>query len=418
MHPCRKCGKKRLLQNEEFFLTMAFWMLAAPAALWLVILMLPWRPWACREVLEADEDIREPDLSDIAVLVPARNEEKTIGPVLRGLMRQGKGLAIVMIDDESTDGTRNIACSVSSRITIVNGTPPPPGWTGKLWALEQGRMHAHTRLTMLLDADIELRPGTLWAMLKKMRRHDLSMLSLMAAPNMAGTWEQLLMPAFIYFFKMVYPFSLSNRPGTGVAAAAGGCMLLESRILDEIGGFAVIRSAIIDDCALASHIKAAGHPIWIGLTHAAVSLRSGGLADIGNMIARTAFTQLRYSFFALLGCSVMLLAAYGLPVGGLFFSGWAFTLSLAVLLAMIASYLPVLRFYGRSFLWAPAMPLIATYYLMMTWVSAARYRKGERSRWKGRSYPALFTNTAASLPVSLSLSVPSRADRDNYHADS
>jgi len=395
---------------------MAFWMLVVPAALWLVILVLPWRPWACREVLEADEDVREPDLSDVTVLVPARNEEKTIGPVLRGLMRQGKGLTIVMIDDESTDGTRSIACSVSSRIAIVNGTPPPPDWTGKLWALEQGRMHAHTRLTMLLDADIELRPGTLHAMLEKMRRHGLSMVSLMAAPNMSGFWERLLMPAFIHFFKMVYPFSLSNRPGTGVAAAAGGCMLLETRVLDEIGGFAAIRGAIIDDCALASHIKAAGHPIWIGLTHAAVSLRSGGLADIGNMIARTAFTQLHYSFLALLGCSVMLLVAYAIPVGGLFLSGRAFTLSLAALLAITVTYLPVLRFYDRSFSWALAMPLIAAYYLTMTWVSAARYRKGERSRWKGRSYPALFTNTATPLLVPLSATNPCSDVRKHGYA--
>ncbi len=368
---------------------MAWWILpAVSASLWGIVLFLPWRPWTCAEVLEAREGDCVHDLDDITVLIPARNEEKTIGRVLHHLLRQGRGLKVVLIDDESEDGTRRMAAAVDDGITIVTGKPLPPGWTGKLWALEQGRAYVRTRLTALLDADIALEDGTLATMRREMLKRRLSMLSLMAAPAMERMWEKVMMPAFIYFFKMVYPFSLANRPTSRVAAAAGGCMLLDTRILSEVGGFAAVRGAIIADCSLASIFKRAGHPVWIGLTHTATSLRSGGLRDLGDMIARTAYTQLHYSFPALLGCTAALLAVYWLPVIGLMLPGTASTVAaLAALSLMAVTYLPVLRFYRRSPLWSLAQPLISAWYLLMTWLSAIRYWRGERSRWKGRSYP-------------------------------
>ncbi len=366
---------------------LAWWVpTALSAVLWCLILFLPWWPWACREVLEPDESGSNPDLSVITVLVPARNEEKTIGMVLHGLTRQGQGLRIILIDDESSDATKKVARAAGSGITVIDGSAPPEGWSGKLWALEQGRVLVRTPFTLLLDADIELRPGILDAILKKMRRHNLAMTSLMAAPNMSSFWEKAVMPAFVYFFKLLYPFALSNRGGTGVAAAAGGCILLRTRILDEIGGFSSIRGALIDDCALALRVKSAGRRIWLGLTHAAISRRSAGLAELGNMVARTAFTQLRFSALLLAGCTALLTLAFLVPPAGLFLPGGAFALSLIAMLVMGVSYLPVLEFYGRSRLWSLVLPLIAAWYLAMTWLSAYRYWKGERSRWKGRSY--------------------------------
>jgi len=354
--------------------------------LWLTILVLPWQPWRCREVLEADEEGVSPDMSDITVLIPARNEEQSIAAVLRGVARQGNGIHVVMVDDESTDGTRRTALDTLEGISIINGTAPPEGWSGKLWGLEQGYEHVHTPLILLLDADIELQAGMIQTMLNKMRQDELSMVSLMAAPNMSSIRERALMPAFIYFFKLLYPFALSNKPGTGIAAAAGGCVLLQKRILNEIGGFSVIKDAMIDDCALAKHIKSAGHRIWVGLTHGVISLRHGSMADMRNMVARTAFTQLHYSWLLLLGCTALLALAYLVPLTGLFLPEWAFVVSLTALFAMCISYLPVLKFYERFPLWALLLPLIAAWYLAMTWLSAFRYWKGERSRWKGRSY--------------------------------
>jgi len=373
-------------------MTVPLWMLMASMLLWLTILMLPWQPWRCREVLEADKEDVSPDMSDITVLIPARNEEQAIAAVLRGVARQGNGIHVVMVDDESTDDTRRAALDAMEGVSIISGTAPPEGWSGKLWALEQGYTHVHTPLILLLDADIELQAGGLRAMLNKMCQDELSMVSLMAAPNMSSIQERALMPAFIYFFKLLYPFALSNKPGTGIAAAAGGCMLLQTRILNEIGGFSVIKNAIIDDCALAKCIKSAGHRIWTGLTHGAISLRGGSVTDMGNMVARTAFTQLHYSRLLLIGCTALLTIAYLVPIVGLFLSGWAFAASLAALFAICISYLPILEFYERSPLWALFLPLIAVWYLVMTWLSAFRYWKGERSRWKGRSYPVLFMN--------------------------
>jgi len=359
--------------------------------LWLALLILPWQSWRCREVLEVNKE-GSPDMSDTTVLIPARNEEQAIAAALRGVARQGNGIHVVMVDDESTDDTQQAALDTMEGISIINGTAPPEGWSGKLWALEQGYKHVHTPYILLLDADIELQAGMIQAMFNKMHQDELSMVSLMAAPNMSSILEKALMPAFIYFFKLVYPFALSNKPGTGIAAAAGGCMLLQTRILNEIGGFSVIKNAIIDDCALAKCIKSAGHRIWIGLTHGAISLRGGSVTDMGNMVARTAFTQLHYSRLLLIGCTALLAIAYLVPIAGLFLSGWAFAASLAALFAICISYLPILEFYERSPLWALFLPLIAMWYLAMTWLSAFRYWKGERSRWKGRSYSVLFMN--------------------------
>jgi len=367
-------------------MTVPLWMLMASMLLWLSILMLPWQPWRCREVLEADKEGMSPDMRDITVLIPARNEEQAIAAVLRGVARQGNGIHVVMVDDESTDGMRQVALDAMEGISIINGTAPPEGWSGKLWALEQGYEHVRTPFVLLLDADIELQAGMIQAMLNKMHQDELSMVSLMAAPNMSSIHEKVLMPAFIYFFKLLYPFALSNKPGTGIAAAAGGCMLLRTQILNEIGGFSVIKDAIIDDCALAKCIKSAGHRIWIGLTHGATSLRHGSVTDMGNMVARTAFTQLHYSWQLLIGCTALLTIAYLIPFTGLFLPGWALAASLTALFAMCISYFPVLEFYRRSLLWALLLPLIAVWYLAMTWLSAFRYWKGERSRWKGRTY--------------------------------
>jgi len=374
-------------------MTMLLWMPLASMLLWFVVLTLPWRPWLCREKLEAVGEDVQPEADNITVLIPARNEEKTIAAVLLGVARQGSCIHVVMVDDESTDDTRRVARKTMKDAIIVRGTQPPDGWTGKLWALEQGYAHVKTPLTLLLDADIKLQPGVIHAMLNKMQENKLSMVSLMAAPDMHGIPERLLMPAFIYFFKLLYPFALSNREGTGVAAAAGGCLLLKTRLLDETGGFTAIRGAIIDDCTLAKRIKSFGHRIWIGLTHDVVSLRHNSVRDMGNMVARTAYTQLRHSWILLTGCTAVLIVAYLVPVISLFLPGWAYAVAMTTLFFMGISYLPVLKFYGRSPLWALFLPLISVWYLTMTWLSAFRYWKGEKSRWKGRSYPAMNSDT-------------------------
>jgi hopene-associated glycosyltransferase HpnB len=362
---------------------------APGAVIWLIILLLPWRPWSTRERLEGDGDSPAVDTRDLTVLIPARNEAPQIGRTLAAIREQAPEISVVMVDDRSDDGTAEAAASAGlAKLRIVRGGAMPSGWTGKLWALDQGLAVVDTPLTLLLDADIELAPGIIAALLEKRRRDGLQMVSLMATLETLGFWKKLLLPAFVYFFKLLYPFRLSNSSLSWVAAGAGGCVLIETDVLHEIGAFTSLKGELIDDCALAAKVKAAGHGIWTGLSHSVFSHRRyGGLGSIWAMVARTAFTQLRYSPLLLAGCVAVLSWAFWLPVIGLVAGDQAGRLlSLAALIGMIATYLPTLRFYSLSPFWALLLPLTGTLYLAMTVDSARRYYQGVRSTWRGRVY--------------------------------
>ena len=359
------------------------------AAIWLTILLLPWRPWSTCEVLDVSSPLPEVDLGDITVLIPARNEAETIKATLPALTAQGRGLNIILIDDQSSDGTGQVARkAMDENLLIIKGESLPSGWTGKLWALEQGRGHIKTPFTLLLDADIEPLPGIIGELKRAMQERDVQLISLMAELRMETFWERLLMPAFIYFFKLLYPFRLSNTGTSRVAAAAGGCILLETRLLHEIGGFDSLRGELIDDCALARRIKTLGYKTWIGLTHSVRSIRQyEKLRTIWEMVARTAFTQLYYSGLVLALCTAVMVLSFVVPGLGLFLpSGMAKFFSALGLTIMILCYLPTLKFYGLPGRWALALPLIGILYLAMTWTSAMRYWLGGGSHWKGRAY--------------------------------
>lgn len=357
------------------------------ALIWLIILCLPWRPWRNGEVLEAAEGERVCRLNDVTVVIPARNEAAVIASTLKALSHQGEGLKVILVDDASTDATAAQAKRSSDLpLKIIPGARLPPGWSGKLWALEQGVKEVKTPYTLLLDADIKLDPGLISQLRQKMAQEKVQLVSLMASLRMEGFWEKLLLPAFVYFFKMVYPFRLANSKSTRFAAAAGGCILLETRAIQAIGGFAAIKDALIDDCALAKKVKASGYKTWTGLSRSVHSVRAyTHLEEIWDMVARNAFTQLRYSGWLLAVCTGLLILLFWLPLIGLF-SASVRWLSLFAFAGMVGSYLPTLRFYRRNWLWALALPAIGALYLAMTWSSALRFWRGERSRWKGRIY--------------------------------
>lgn len=361
----------------------------AGALIWLIILLLPWRPWSTRERLDSASSERELDLSDLVVLVPARNEARVLSQSLRALGAQGSGLKIVVVDDQSTDGTGSVARSAPvSNLVLVQGKPLPHGWTGKLWALEQGKPYLDRPLTLLMDADVELLPGLISRLRKKLQQERAGLVSLMVQLSTATFWERLLLPAFIYFFKLLYPFRLANTRASRVAAAAGGCILIETRLLLEVGAFASFRNALIDDCMLARRVKDRGYRTWIGLTRSAISRRPhGGLGPLWRTVVRTAFTQLRYSYWWLLLCTILMGTAFVAPLFGfLATSVWINGAAGFAYAAMAMSYLPALRFYGLPGYFALALPIIGGLYLLMTWHSAFRYSRGEHSRWKGRAY--------------------------------
>jgi hopene-associated glycosyltransferase HpnB len=369
-------------------------------SMWVGLLLLPWQSWRNREVREAEGNAKKESLGDITVLIPARNEAEVIGRTMASVAAQGTDLKILLIDDCSTDGTADLARQAAGdSLRILPGKPLPGGWVGKLWALEQGRSLVDTQKTLLLDADIELAPGILPALRAAMRREDLAFVSLMAMPPMGTFREKLLMPAFVYFFKLLYPFALANRPSSNVAAAAGGCILLETRLFEEFGGFETMKDAVIDDCELARRVKSTGNRIWVGLSRSVRSLRPyGSLREIGNMVARTAYTQLRYSKALLALCTLAIGAAFWVPIVAIFSTNSAAAwLAAGAILIMVLSYLPTLGFYGRSPIWALCLPMIATFYLFMTWTSAVRFFRGERTRWKGRVYDGSMGMRKATL---------------------
>lgn len=362
---------------------------AAALVLWLALLLAPWQPWRCRETLapEAD-DAREDDPvgGRVTVLIPARNEADVIGGTLEALATAAPDAPVIVVDDQSEDGTaEQVRNHGNANVCLLGGTPPPAGWTGKLWALEQGLKQVETPRVLLLDADIRLAPGLPAALINKARA-GYSLVSVLAEPSWQGIWARWLMPAYVYFFQLVYPFALANKPGAPVAAAAGGVVLVDCDALRRIGGFSAWRDTIIDDCTLARHMKHAGHANYLGLSRAATSTRQQGFRSLATMVARTAYVQLRESPAILVTVTLLMLLVYAVPLAALVFAGPARWLGLAAWVALTASYVPTLAYYNSNIIAAPLLPAVATLYLGMTWFSALRSWFGTRSAWKGRRY--------------------------------
>lgn len=366
------------------------------AILWLSVMLVPWQSWRNDQVLRLGDEAgagqsSASDLRDTTVVIPARNEASIIGRAVGALASQGDGLQVLVVDDSSTDGTADVARALPGlAVRIIQGQSLPDGWAGKLWALEQGVCQVETPLTLLMDADIVLEPGVIAALKAQMRRGPYQLVSVMATLHMRSFWEKLLNPAFIYFFKMLYPFRLANGRNPRFYAAAGGCIMVETQALRASGGLASIQGELIDDCALARQVKRAGFRIWIGQSRAVQSVRPyQGLGELWNMVARSAYTQLGYSIWVLLLTTLTIVTLFVVPLLGSLWPGVVPWLRLSAALAwvlMIASYLPTLHYYGLSLLWAGLMPVVGALYVGMTWSSAIRYWRGERSRWKGRVY--------------------------------
>lgn len=368
---------------------------------WSIVLALPWQPHRIRERLEASGELA--DLSEVTALIPARNEGAVIRASLTALLEQGGGLEVVVIDDESDDRTAEIAASVldesspsdgepASTLKLIRAEPLPPGWGGKLWALEQGFAGVTRPYTLLLDADIVLARGTLATLLKKMRASNVRLVSIMARLRCENLWERLLVPPFIFFFKLLYPFSRVNDENDATAAAAGGCMLVRTAVLRDVGAFGSIRGELIDDCALAHRVKQAGYPIWLAMSGSVESRREyRTFQDFWQMVTRTAFTQLGFSPAALLATSLLMLLAFVVPAAILVLdpyltAGPASLAALAAVIAMALAYWPMVRFYELSWPWVLTLPLAASLYLLMTWGSALNYWRGTQATWKNRHY--------------------------------
>jgi hopene-associated glycosyltransferase HpnB len=320
-----------------------------------------------------------PPQPNVTAVIPARNEAAVVARSLESLAGQCR---IVLVDDNSSDGT---GATAQRYAEVVRGSEPPAGWTGKLWAVSQGvaQAGASSNYLLLTDADIVHSPGNVASLVERAQSGGYDLVSYMVELRCESLAERALIPAFVFFFFLLYPPAQIRNPRSKTAGAAGGCILIRREMLEGAGGIAAIRGELIDDCALARIVKNAGGRIWLGASRSAVSIREyDTFGEVGRMISRTAFTQLRYSAIILAGTVAGLAFVYLLPpslavVGNPY--------GAAAWLLMTAAYFPAIRLYRRSPLWAPLLPLVAVFYMSCTMASAIQYWRGRGGAWKGRS---------------------------------
>lgn len=363
-------------------------------AAWFYLFALHGGFWRSRPVLER----RAPrGNATVAVVVPARNEAEHIADSIASLIAQRyEGpLRIVLVDDNSTDRTGEIAATIESRgrLSIITGTPLPPAWSGKMWAVHQGLSSLaaqQANFILLTDADVVHAPDHVAALVSKAEREGLDLVSEMVRLNCETTAERTLIPAFIFFFQMLYPFAWVNDVRKRTAGAAGGTMLLRRSAIERVQGVSRIQTKLIDDCALAREIKQSGGSVWLGHSEMARSMRVYAEArDVWNMIARTAYEQLGHSLPVLAGCVLGMALLYLAPVVlAIAAHGAARWYASIAWFLMAFCFQPTLRRYQRFPLWGLALPGIAAFYVCATIDSAVRFYRGRGGGWKERVYPA------------------------------
>ncbi|MGP0128521.1 MAG: glycosyltransferase [cyanobacterium endosymbiont of Rhopalodia musculus] len=380
--------------------------------IWLYLLLFRGKFWLSNQKIDP-EKISLTTYPSVCAVIPARNEADVLPVSLKSLLNQDYlgDFKIILVDDQSDDGTAEIAHQLATtfhktdRLTVISGQLLSSGWSGKLWAMEQGikyikEQHLHPDYILFTDADIEHHQTNLRELVGKSQQENLALTSLMVRLRCQSIWEQFLIPAFVFFFEKLYPFLWVNDPHHKMAAAAGGCILIRKDILERVGGLEIVRQALIDDCSLAAAVKLklqeiSENPpqgIWLGLSEKTCSLRPyDSLKTIWDMVARTAYTQLNYSPLLLIGTVMGLTLIYIVPPVSLIWGlvvGNRLIASLGGItwLLMSISYLPTLRLYKTSLLWSISLPAISFLYLLMTIDSALRHWRGKGGRWKGRVY--------------------------------
>jgi hopene-associated glycosyltransferase HpnB len=352
---------------------------------WLYLFFAHGKFWQSAPELPPSTPLEHPDVD---IIVPARDEAHTVGSVIGSLLAQDYGgiFRVILVDDNSTDGTAALA-GMATRLTVISLHSKPAEWSGKLWALSQGVAASRAPVLMFTDADIVHDPRHLSSLVAKLLQSELDLVSEMVRLNCASLAERALVPAFVYFFQLLYPFNRVNDPHSPVAAAAGGTVLIRRAALQRIGGIDAIKDSLIDDVALAKLVKKSGS-IFLGHSGLAKSIRPyAKFADIWHMISRTAFTQLRHSVVTLALTLLALALVWLAPAAAILLGhGWQSAFGLIALGLAAISYVPTLARYGRNRLWALALPLIALFYMAATLGSALDHWRGRGARWKNRAY--------------------------------
>ena len=367
--------------------------------IWLYLALFHGRFWHADQRLD-DEVSDLSEWPDVAIVIPARNEAKTIKRTVRSLLNQrysGK-LSTIVVNDNSDDDTEAEALAAAlisqekERLSVLSGQALKEGWVGKMWAVSQGiKAVDASKYILLTDADIDHEPYSIQKLVDKAEAEGLGLVSQMVRLECTSFWGELLIPAFVYFFQKLYPFPWVNDPDSRLAGAAGGCMLVKREDLAAAGGIARIKDKVIDDCSLAAIIKPI-RPIWLGLAENTKSIRPyDDLASIWGMVARTAYVQLRFNPLLLLGTIILMMLIYVLPVVAVVVGIWVQNGALMMLggstwLIMCWTFLPTLDLYNKSAFWSVLLPLSGFLYTLMTFDSARRHYLGRGGAWKGRTY--------------------------------
>jgi hopene-associated glycosyltransferase HpnB len=375
---------------------LAYAVALVPFGIWCTLLLGRGKFWVVRDQLHPRALPPITGQPRIVVVIPARDEERTIGGTVRSLLRQDVPPAtILVVDDNSSDRTAETARRAaaeeeqSERLEVISGRDLIPGWTGKLWALSQGVERAaelSPDFLLFTDADIVHQPDSLAKLISLAQHGEFDLVSFMVRLSCETTPEKLLIPPFVFFFLLLYPPAWIRSSRHRTAGAAGGCVLIRPLALGRAGGLEAIRSQVIDDCALARVVKRSGGRISLNLTNSASSERRYETwGELEDMIARTAFNQLRHSALLLFATLAGLFVTYLLPVGLLFSGRLSLAMAgLAALLCMCLAYAPINRFYRNSPAWVVTLPIAATFYGWATLQSAIRYWRGSGGNWKGR----------------------------------
>lgn len=374
----------------------AFYPLLASAAAWGYLGVFHHRFWRSDQILpEVKGTVKK--WPSVTIVIPARNEEAVLGRTLATIAAQKYpgNFQIILVNDSSTDDTARVAGAMKG-VHVLNAKPLQKGWAGKLWAMSQGvdlasKKFPETDYFWFTDADIEHQPDVLEGLVRAAIQDNRAMVSQMVMLHCNSFWEKAFVPAFIFFFEMLYPFPATNSDQSKLSGAAGGCILLEKKWLSKIGGIERIKSALIDDCAMAAAVKGDGGRIWLGFGLKSRSIRPYSFHDFWTTVARTAFTQLKNSSALLLGTilamALVFLAPPGLAIYGLISGDITLGLgAVLVWLVMAGLYLPTLKLYKMNPLAGIFLPAIAALYMLMTIHSASRYWRGKGGRWKERSY--------------------------------
>jgi hopene-associated glycosyltransferase HpnB len=363
--------------------------------IWIYLTFLHARFWRIRRYQLPHQSSTE--RRSVAIVIPARNEANVVPRALSSLLLQNVAgeLRIFLVDDNSSDGTGNAAraaagiLGLGNKLVVIRGKPLPPGWTGKVWAMHQGWDAAREMrpdYVLLTDADVEHAPDNLARLIAQAEQGSFDLVSVIVKLHCQTLAEKFLIPAFVYFFFLLYPPQRSSSPRSKIAGAAGGCLLVRTAALEKVKAFECIRSEIIDDCSLAARVKSSGGRLWLGLTQETRSIRGyGTVTNLRNIIARTAFNQLRHSSWLLAACLLGMLLVFVAPLGLVWTkdatAGW---IAVAACVLMFTTYMPALRLYNVNSLSAVTLPLAAVFYVYATIYSAVNYWRGKGGGWKDR----------------------------------